>query len=80
MDRVKKADVDQALVVLNNILKTRGGFEVHREGRYGYQALELYDNRGLVRTIRTGMSTRGALYCVQDMISGIMIYQRGQDR
>jgi len=78
MNRTKKQDVDQLLVILNGLLASaKSTARVKREGRYGYQALDHYDLRDRCRgTIKTGLSTGQALYYVEAMIEGIELYTR----
>ena len=74
--RATQKDIEQALNVLNSNIKRRG-VKVHLGGRYGYQALDLYNLKGgCLKTVRTGMTKGETLQCVYDMLEGISLYTR----
>ena len=74
MKRTTEGDIDLALESLNNAIKSQG-VQVKRQGRYGYQGLDLYNlEGGCLNTVKTGLTTGQALDYVWAMIKGIDLY------
>jgi hypothetical protein len=57
----------------------RDGLHVVAQGKYGYLGIDLYDSRGLVRELRTGMSRREAYEYLHAMASTLEIVGRDVD-
>ena len=73
MERIKEKDIEQALTVLNNMIE-HNKVKVQLCGRYGYQALDLFNMEGgCLKTVRTGLTKREAFDAVNHMIEGIML-------
>ncbi len=72
--RATEKDVDDALNTLNELIKPRG-IQVKRQGRYGYQGLDLFNlNGGCLSTVATGFTKGQALDYVWALLKGIELY------
>ena len=73
-ERITRANVEARAEAVNRGL--RDGLRVVVEGRYGYTALDLYDERGMVRTLTTGVTKREAYDYLGAMIETLWIVGR----
>ena len=66
--RTSEKDVDLALETLNKAIESQG-VQVKRQGRYGYQGLDLFNMEGgCITTVSTGLTTGQALDYVWAML------------
>lgn len=73
--RTTKNDIQRTEAIINKALE-KSGVLISVQGRYGYQGIDLYNNRGCLRTIRTGLTKGQALDYLNAMLEGIFLYTR----
>ena len=79
MSQIKMSDIKARLELFNKMIGPQGIF-VNLEGRYGYQALDLYritkpgEPTEMLSTVATGMTRRETYERVNAMIDGVKLY------
>jgi hypothetical protein len=75
--RITRRQVDGLASTISKNLTS--GLYVVAEGRYGYIGIVLYDERGCIRTLSSGHSTREAYNFLRGMFESLLIVGRDVD-
>lgn len=71
MARTTTEDIKENLRYINRII-AEGNIKIELEGRYGYNAIDLYDlDDNMQRTLKTGMSKKEVKLFLDGLSSGI---------